>query len=445
MPEKNLKIVSETFQRLIRRRLRTNSRNMLEKLHPADIAGMFHYLRENERKEALNLLENSKKKAQVLAELNPEYISETLSKLSSESIAKIMSGLPADDIAKILDSLEEPVSEKVIKHLNKEDYGNVGELLKHGEETAGRIMTTDFFYLPADITVGEAIQRLQKAERIEMVFYIYIVDDQMRLIGVASLRRLITVPPDTLLKDIASTDIISVRPYVDQEDVAALVARYDLLAIPVVEENGVLLGLVTVDDVIDVIQDEAAEDIHKMAGTEEVVIGSPWGTARGRLPWQIIRWLGGVAAFFIILSFQSPEFNIWIVAPFIPLILGVAETSGLQSSATVSFAISMRVVHMRLFWRLLVREILSTLSTALGLSLIAGSGAYFLLSDPHLAYVVGGASAVTMLASALIGTSFPLLLERVRLDPAIASAPLISAFLDILSISIFFFAAGRCL
>ena len=204
---------------------------------------------------------------EALSELGPEAGAALLAGRSAEEIVKLIQELPSDDAAAIIDYLPEELSAAVLELMQKKPAGgDVGDLLEYPEQTAGRIMNPKVFALSEDMTAGEAIAALQGSRDVEMVFYLYVIDARRHLVGVVSLRRLLLVPPDTPLKRIMTTDLISVRVDTDQEEVARQVASYNLLAIPVVDEENKLVGVITVDDVIDVIKDEATEDVYRLAG-----------------------------------------------------------------------------------------------------------------------------------------------------------------------------------
>src|SRR5204863_1177294 len=209
---------------------------------------------------------------------------------SAEEIAKLIQLLPSDDAAAIIDHLPEELKTAVLDLMGRKESGEVENLLEYAEQTAGRIMNPNVFALAEDMTVGEAITALQSSRDVEMVFYLYIVDARRHLVGVTSLRRLLLVSPETPLKRIMTPEPISARVDMDQEEVARLVASYNLLAIPVVDESNKLVGLITVDDIIDVIKDEATEDLYRLAGvsSDERVFTPAGESLRKRMPWLIV-------------------------------------------------------------------------------------------------------------------------------------------------------------
>src|SRR5918995_2590940 len=267
--QRRIDLALDSVKRLLRIGATANLLNLLQKQHPADLAQIFSELPDKDREAAFSVLaeRNGRLAMEALSELGPEAGAALLADRSSEDIVKLLQELPSDDAAAIIDYLPEELSAAVLEQFQKRPAGgDVGELLEYAEKTAGRIMNPKVFALSEDMTAGEAITALQNARDVEMVFYLYVIDARRHLVGVVSLRRLLLVPPATPLKRIMTTDLISVRADMDQEEVARQVASYNLLAIPVVDEENKLVGVITVDDVIDVIKDEATEDIYRLAG-----------------------------------------------------------------------------------------------------------------------------------------------------------------------------------
>ena len=269
MPQRKLDVVLDSVKRLMRMGATANLVNLLQKQHPADLAQLFSELPDKERHSAFNLLaeRNSKLAMEGLSEFGPEAGAQLLRDRSAEEIVKLSQELPSDDAAALIDYLPEDLSATVLELMQKRPAGgDVGDLLEYAEQTAGRIMNPKVFALAEDMTAGESITALQRSRDVEVVFYLYVIDARRHLVGVVSLRRLLLVSPETPLKRIMTTDLISVRADMDQEEVARQVASYNLLAIPVVDEENKLVGVITVDDVIDVIKDEATEDVYRLAG-----------------------------------------------------------------------------------------------------------------------------------------------------------------------------------
>ena len=265
---RRIDVVLDSVKRLLRIGATANLLNLLQKQHPADLAQIFRTLLDNERQAVFSLLveRNPRLAMETVSEMGPETGAQLLTGRSAEEIARLLQELPSDDAAALIDYLPDELSQEVLELMRRRESQQVESLLEYGEQTAGRIMNPSVFALNEDLTVGEAIHALQSSRDVEMVFYLYIVDARRHLVGVTSLRRLLLVSPETPLKRIMTPDLISVRVETDQEEVARLVASYNLLAVPVVDEENKLVGVITVDDVIDVIKDEATEDLYRLAG-----------------------------------------------------------------------------------------------------------------------------------------------------------------------------------
>jgi len=440
MKTQRLRMTTNTLRRLIRRNATAHIRNLCSKLHPADIAAIFNFLLKSERAVVFNALATPERKGEVLSELPAALASEILLELEDNQLAEILSTLPSDDVADILSGLPEEFSSRALALLETKASGDVEELLNYAEKTAGRIMSPDFFALPPTTTVGEAIERLrQLGDDVEMAFYVYVVDEEDRLIGVTSIRKLITTRPETPLSEIIVQDVISVRPYDGQEEVARFVARYNLLAIPVVDDNDRMLGIVTVDDVVDVIKEEATEDLFRMAGTdqEEVVVDSPLTTARTRMPWLLLRVIAGVIAGLLLYGWGLPPERLLALAAFIPLLLGTASTAGMQSTIVVSRGLATGLLGTPLWRKVLVREFLAGTLQGLGFGVLSAAAASLLTGDWHFALILGIALFVSLLISVSLGSLTPMLFERMQFDPSTSAAPLVPATVDLLSLVVY--------
>src|SRR5919108_200984 len=325
--QRRIDLVLDSVRRLIRIGATANLLNLLQKQHPADLAQVFSELSDKERATAFSLLveRNSKLAMEALSELGPEAGAALLSDRSAEEIARLLHELPSDDAAAVVDYLPEELRTSVLELIEKRPGDEVGELLEYAEQTAGRIMNPKVFALSEDMTVAEAITALQGSRDVEMVFYLYVVDARRHLVGVASLRRLLLVPPTTPLKRIMTTDLISVRADTDQEEVARLVASYNLLAIPVVDEENKLVGVITVDDVIDVIKDEATEDVYRLAGVagDERVFTTAGESLRKRLPWLGVNLVTAFLAASVVALFEGTISQITALAIFMPIVAGL--------------------------------------------------------------------------------------------------------------------------
>src|SRR5687768_8897724 len=340
MAQRKLDVVLDSVKRLLRVGATANLVNLLQKQHPADLAQVFSELPDKDRASTFSLLveRNSRLAMEALSELGPEKGAALLAGRSAEEIGKLLQELPSDDAAAIIDYLPDEVSAKVLELMQKRPAGGeVGELLEYPEQTAGRIMNPKVFALSEDMTAAESITALQGSRDVEMVFYLYVIDVRRHLVGVVSLRRLLLVPPTTPLKRIMTTDLISARVDMDQEEVARLVASYNLLAIPVVDEENKLVGVITVDDVIDVIKDEATEDIYRLAGVagDDRAFTPAIESFRKRLPWLAINLVTAFLASAVVLSFQDMIALVPVLAAFMPIVAGMGGNAGTQTLTVI--------------------------------------------------------------------------------------------------------------
>ena len=296
-----------TIVRLIQRRAFPNLRNIIAKTHSADIARWFPRLRTEEKSSLFKILVEEKRMGEVLRDLNGADISEFVEETEPLVVAGILHTMPADDVTRILSDLPEEKKGELLNLIEGATSADVERLLEYEEKTAGSIMAPNFFALPEETTAAEATERIRELANLEMVFYVYVVDEENKLKGVISLRQLVTTKPDTPLKDLMTSHLYTVHTDMLQEEVARAVARYNLLAIPVINSIGQLVGIVTIDDIVDVIREENTEDMLKMAGTGAVDITSRsiFRNTRARLPWLLASFAGGLIAVYIIGAFES--------------------------------------------------------------------------------------------------------------------------------------------
>ena len=338
MFEHEITILRDTFGRLLRRQAQTNLVKLIHKTHPADIAVLFRYFTDEQQSKVFTLMREDEHTAEFLVELDDTLLSNLLQNETPERISGLIEHASANDQSYILGTLEEDQAQSVIDLLKTEEQEEIEELMGYPQDSAGAMMTTDIFTLYQNSTCKDALNSLQDQTEAEMVFYLYITDEDDRMVGVASLRALATTQSDTLLKNIMVKRVHSVRPDTDQEEVAQIVAQYNYLAVPVLDEDDHLLGIVTVDDVVDVIREEATEDFLQMAGAgkdREILLKSSWENARARLPWLFASWIGGIIAVSIIGIFEDMLENIIVLAAFIPVIIGMGGNIGTQSSTII--------------------------------------------------------------------------------------------------------------
>ena len=442
-----INILRDTYRRLLRRQAKTNLIKLTRKTHPADLATVFRHFTDEEQIEIFTLMNENEHTAEFLSELDDALVNDLLANESLERIASIIEKAPTNDQSGILNALEEEKAQSVIELLNTEEQEEIAEIMGYPEDSAGALMNTEVFTLNEGITAGEAIKTLQDQEEAEMVFYLYITDNDDRLVGVISLRALTTTPSTTTLKDMMIKNVHSVRPETDQEEVARVVAQYNYLAVPVIDPDSHLLGIVTVDDVVDVIREEATEDFLQMAGAgkdREILLKSSWENAKTRLPWLFASWVGGVIAAYLIGVFENMLENIIALAAFIPVILGMGGNIATQSSTIIVRGMATGRVNIGGEIKLIIKEMQVGLLLGILYGILLGVFAKITFPNAHnyLGVVVGLSICVSMIVAATVGTIIPLILRKLDIDPAVATGPFVTTSIDILGVLFYFLIAG---
>jgi magnesium transporter len=434
-PQRKIELILESVRRLLRMGATPNLVNLLQKQHPADLAQIFAELPEKERHAAFNTLveKNGKLAMEALSELGPEKGATLLALRSAEEIARLAQEIASDDAAALIDHLPKELSTVVLELIRPRPGGGVSELLEYEERTAGRLMNPNVFALSEDLTAGESITALQNARDVEMVFYLYAVDERRHLVGVVSLRRLLLVPPDTPLKRIMTTDVYSARVDTDQEEVARMVASYNLLAVPVVDAENKLAGVITVDDVIDVIKDEATEDVFRLAGVskEDGVLTPPQESLRRRLPWLGVNLVTAFLAASVVGLFSNTINQVVVLAALMPIVAGMGGNAATQTLAVIVRGLALGELTWSNARQALIKEGLVGLGNGLALGLVAAIGAWAWKGNPVLGAVLAMAMIINMFIAATAGTLIPLGLRALKIDPALASSVFITTLTDV--------------
>jgi magnesium transporter len=433
-------LVLASVQRLLRRGAITNLGKMLGRMHPADVSKIMEHLSSPKEKRTVFELVRPEMRGQVLSELDAGNIQELLTDVPSPDVAWLLKDLGPDDVAYILGVIDQDRANQVLALMRTEDSTEVADLLKYPKDTAGAIMTTEFFSLPEDASAQEAIRRLQQATDAEMVFYIYVTDKDEHLVGVLSLRQLLTVPPNTPLKNIMTRDVINVTVDMDQEEVARQVARYNLLAIHVVEKDGRLVGIVTVDDVVDVIREEATEDMFKMAGAaeeDELLKTSSLQAARLRLPWLFTNLAGSLISGAILWFFRYTIQEVVAIVSFIPVIAAMGGNVGLQSSTLIIRGLATGGIELTDMWKVFFREVRTGLVLGITCGILLTAAGWLWHGQYFLGMVVGASLLMAFMVSTSMATIMPILLKRLGVDPAIAAGPFVTTANDITGITIY--------
>jgi magnesium transporter len=427
-------LILDSVRRLLRLGATANLLNLLQKQHPADLAQIFGELQDKDRDASFSLLadRNGRLAMEAVSELGPEAGAGLLATRSAEEIAKLAQEIPSDDAAALIDNLPEALSAAVLHLMRPKESGVVENLLEYAERTAGRIMNPNVFALSEDMTVGEAITEIQSNRDVEMVFYLYVVDERRHLVGVTSLRRLLLVSPETPLKRIMASDLISARVDMDQEEAARLVAAYNLLAIPVVDGENKLVGIITVDDVIDVIKDEATEDIYRLAGVagDERAFTPAGESLRKRLPWLGVNLLTAFLAASVVALFEGTIGIFPALAVFMPIVAGMGGNAGTQTLTVIVRGIALGELTWSNSRKALMKESLVGIGNGVVLGAAAAVVVWVVRGNPTLGLVLGLAMIINMFVAATAGTLVPLGLRAANVDPALASSVFITTMTD---------------
>lgn len=442
---------AETVKRLIRREAYSHLNKILAKTHSADIAYFYRFFTEQERAKLFNLLqEDVDKTAEVLANMEFIDVAPLLETIPPKKITQILQKMSPDDRVDVIGSLPDDISDAVLRLMKEAETEEVETLLGYGESTAGGIMNTKYLALNENLTAKDAIEVLQQSPDVEMFFYLYVVDDRNHLVGVISLRQLIVKPGETKLKSFMQTDVISVHTGTDQEEVARQVAMYNILAIPVIDDENKLVGVVTVDDTIDVLRDEATEDFLKMAGTgkEEITEKSVFSSLKVRSPWLLASLGGGLVAASVIDSFEATLERVILLSAFLPVIIGMGGNVGIQSTTLMVRGLATGRINIEHIWKVLIKEmsvgLLLGLCYGVLLSVLAYLLAFFGLFSPTssiglplIGLIVGLGIFTSMIVASAVGTFIPLILARINVDPALASGPFVTTAIDILGVGFY--------
>jgi len=436
------RILTETIKRLMRRGATARLAKIISKVHAADLPAVFPSLSVSNQRKLFQLIHDPEKKGFVVSELDEDISLNIIESLSLEELAEIIENMPSDDSVAFIKMLPQHKADAVLGMMEKTESEEVEGLLRYEDDTAGSIMIPDFIALREDMTAKDVIESLQSKEYldVEMPFYVYVVDENERLVGVSSLRQLVVVHSSTPLHEFMGKDVISVTTDMDQEEVAKIVARYNILAVPVVDNDEKMVGIVTVDDVIDVFREEATEDILKMAGVGEefVETKSIVRSTRIRLPWLFASFLGGIVAIFIIGYFEESLKQVSYLALFIPVIMGMGGNIGIQSSTIVVRGIATGRINIRDLWSVVSKELAIGVILGVFYGVLLGSLVQFQYSIDALAVSVAIGVISSMSVAALVGSFMPMIFARIHIDPAVATGPFVTSSIDILSVLIYF-------
>jgi magnesium transporter len=410
----------------------------LTRLRPADRAEAFSDLDYHHQAAILPRLGISDT-ADLLEELEDEEAIDVAETLPTERLADVLDEMEPDEAADILGDLPPERAAEALAEM--EDRQEVLPLLSHPDESAGGLMTTSFIALQGDATTAEAIEFLREMEpESETPYYLYVVDAKGRLTGVVGLRDLVVAGPSTPLRKIMDEDILYVRSDADQEDVARTFARYDLAAVPVVGPDGELEGVITYDDIVDVLEEEATEDVYRLANVSDadLSIHSPITLAvRRRLPWLYLNTLTALFASWVISHFESLIAQVAVLAVFQSVVAGMGGNVATQSLAITVRALALGDIELRAAWKTLLKEAVTGLLHGAAVGVVVGFGVYMWRGSATLGLILGLALMGNMLVAEFVGTLIPLILKGLKMDPALASSVLVTAVTDSVGFALF--------
>jgi magnesium transporter len=412
---------------------------LIDHLHPADVAALMERLKRLEQNAIFDLLE-PETSGDVLMELEEPHREDVLESLDTDTISKIVDELPSDEAADLVGELDEEVAREVLESTPEESRREVEDLLRYDEETAGGIMALEVARIHENNTVSEAQAELRAIHReVEDIHTLFVVDDVGRLKGIVKPIDLILNSPNTPVSQIMNTELISVPPEMDQEEAAAVAMKYDLVSLPVVAENGALLGRITIDDILDVVEEEAHEDISFMAGTgdEEVSERSALKVTRERIPWLMIGLFGGLVAAYVMSHFETAISHAVALAFFVPVVMGMAGNIAIQCSSIIVRGLATGDLVMSDILRQLWKELRVAITNGIILGIVLFLVVSLWYSDWELGMVIGATMWAVILVATATGTLIPLALKVIGIDPAVAMGPFITSLNDVIGISIY--------
>jgi magnesium transporter len=419
--------------------------HLLSDLHPADIAEIYEELNIEEAKYTFLLLDKEIA-ADVLAELEEDDRRKFLQVIPSGILAeRFIENMDSDDAADVIQELPIEKQESVLSHIkDEEQVEGIKELIKYDEDTAGGLMAKELFVVHNEATVRECLVQLRKqAEEVDEVYYIYVIDDEDKLFGTLSLKKVLTAATQTKVKNICNTEVISVNTHEKSEDIGLLMQKYDLVALPVVNQEGALVGRITIDDVVDVIKDEAEKDYQMISGLTDDVESSDsvYRLTRARFPWLLIGLFGGIIGAAVIGYFEGDIAKYAGLALFLPLIAAMGGNAGVQSSSIIVQGIAAGDMGIDSISKKLMKELAVSFLNGTILSILIFAYSYFFQDSLQLTISVSIALFVVIIFASIFGTLVPLMLNKFEIDPALATGPFITTVNDIMGLMIYLFIA----
>jgi magnesium transporter len=413
--------------------------NILTDLRSADIADILNQMPEEQAKYLFELLPPDQA-SDVLMDLHDHVREELIERLSPERLSEIVVELDSDDAVDIVAELDDDVAERVLDTLEPDESAELRELLAFDDDSAGGLMATEFPEVLLSGTVEDAIEAVRHtAEDTPDIYEVYVIDEDGKLRGTVDLKNLLLVKGDTPISEIIDTDVISVRTDVDQEDVANVMRKYDLITLPVVDRENRPVGIITFDDIADVIHEEAQEDISRMSGImdDADTTSTVKEMFRGRMPWLLVGFFGEIIAAFVLSTFEEELGKVLAAAFFIPIIMAMGGNAGIQASSVVVRGLATGEIHMSSTLKRLTREFITSLLMGVALGALLYAIVVMWAGDGRFALTVALSLLIVITNATIVGATVPLLLDRMNIDPALAIGPFITTSNDSLGLLIY--------
>ncbi len=405
----------------------------LRTMHPADIAAILYDLNISDILKVFPLLSIAKA-ADVLIELPDETREKLIPQMREERLVKIIDEMEIDEAVDVIADLEDDKSESVLKKLDKEDSEQIKELMNYDEDSAGGLMQTEMIVVTQDMKRDELIREIRKnKDEVENYHYLYVVDDMNVLLGVLDVTKLVIADPNTIARDLIHPNVKYALVNMDQEKVADMFRKYNLYAIPVVDPQGILLGRITVDDIIDVIDEEASEDVYKLVGldSDDKVFTSPLSSVKKRLPWLILNLFTAMIVSSFVGLFQGTIERLSFLAVLMPIVAGLGGNSGTQTLTVITRSIALGELTLRNTYKAIFKEVSVGLLNGIGVGSIAMLAAYLIKGNIWWGVVLGTAMITNMFIAGLTGSFIPVIMKALKIDPALASSVVITMVTDI--------------
>lgn len=406
--------------------------SILLKIQAADLSQLFNILNDHEERHLIDALIAIDKAADTLIELPEQQLKELFTTIDQQKILNIINKSQEDDATYFLNLLDEEVREKILEKIPEHKRGRLRQLLNYPEESAGRMMTMEVFTLPITLTAQDAIERIRNRSQDESIYYIYCIDENRQLKGVLSLRELVGAPAHTPLQNLIKKEVVTVSTLASEKDVAQLVSHYDFIAVPVVDEKNALKGIITVDDVVDIIQEQATADIYASAGLQEddKIYSSVSFSVKNRIPWILLNLMTATIAGTVMSAFEETLGQLIILAALSTIVSGVSGNTGTQSLTVVTRGLAIGDFNFTTYLKAILKEVSVGAIMGVIVGICSGILVYFWKDNKVVAVIICITMILNSVVATLLGCVIPLALKRLKVDPASGSSVLLTFVTD---------------